>query len=231
MGVNRSKTRFDGLAAGAEALYGHDIAVAREGSARVAGIDEAGRGPLAGPVAAAAVILDLDNPIDGVDDSKKLTAARRDELYDAIVSSGCAYGVGLSTAREIDDMNILQATFLAMRRALAALCGGKIPLASRGLLLVDGNQYIAGVPRGIQKPIVGGDAKSASIAAASILAKVTRDRVMEDYHREYPQYGFAKHKGYGTKYHREMIAQYGLSPIHRRTFCGNVIQTTLFERC
>jgi ribonuclease HII len=128
-------------------------------------------------------------------------------------------------------MNILQATFLAMRRALAALCGGKIPLASRGLLLVDGNQYIADVPREIQKLITGGDAKSASIAAASILAKVTRDRIMEDYHKEYPQYGFAKHKGYGTKYHREMIAKYGLSPIHRRTFCGNVIQTTLFERC
>jgi len=214
-----------------ESLYGYDIAAARESSARVAGIDEAGRGPLAGPVAAAAVILDLDNPIDGINDSKKLTAARRDKLYDAIVSSGCAFGVGLSTAREIDDMNILQATFLAMRRALDALGGGKIPPAPRGLLLVDGNQYIANIPRNIQKPITSGDAKSASIAAASILAKVTRDRIMEDYHKEYPQYGFAKHKGYGTKYHREMIAKYGLSPIHRKTFCSNVVQTTLFERC
>ena len=216
-----------------DVLYQYDIDIAGKISttARVAGIDEAGRGPLAGPVAAAAVILDLDNPIDGINDSKKLTAQRRDKLYDAIVSSGCAYGVGISSPQEIDDMNILQATFLAMRRALDALGGGKIPPASCGLLLVDGNQYIANIPRDIQKPITGGDAKSASIAAASILAKVTRDRIMEDYHKEYPQYGFAKHKGYGTKYHREMITKYGLSPIHRRTFCGNVIQTTLFERC
>jgi len=205
-----------------ETLYRHDILAARESSARVAGIDEAGRGPLAGPVVAAAVILDLDNPIDGVNDSKKLTAHKRDKLYDMIISSGCAYGVGISTPQEIDGMNILQATFLAMRRALEALGG-------YGLLLVDGNQYIAGISRDIQRPIVGGDAKSASIAAASIVAKVTRDRIMEDYHREYPQYDFAKHKGYGTKYHREMIARHGLSSIHRKTFCGNVIQTTLFE--
>jgi len=204
-----------------ETLYRHDIAVARESSASVAGVDEAGRGPLAGPVAAAAVILDLDNPIDGVNDSKKLTAARRGELYDKIISSGCAYGVGISTPREIDDMNILQATFLAMRRALEALGG-------YGLLLVDGNQYIAGIPRGVQRTIVGGDAKSASIAAASIIAKVTRDRIMEDCHNEYPQYNFAKHKGYGTKHHREMIAKHGLSPIHRTSFCGNIMQPTLF---
>jgi len=204
-----------------ETLYRYDIAIARENDEEpliAAGVDEAGRGPLAGPVAAAAVILDLDNPIEGINDSKKLSAARREALYDKIVSSGCAYGVGLSTPREIDEINIQQATFLAMRRALEALD------EYYDLLLVDGNRYIAGLPRGVQRVIVGGDAKSASIAAASILAKVTRDRIMEEYGEKYPQYDFAKHKGYGTKHHQAMLRKYGLSDIHRRSFCGNIIE-------
>jgi ribonuclease HII len=186
----------------------------RFGAVRLAGIDEAGRGPLAGPVVAAVVIQDLrGSPIEGVNDSKKLTAARRDSLFDAIINKAEAFGVGVADREEIDAVNILQATFLAMRRALENVDG------RYDLLLVDGNQYIAGVPRERQKTIVGGDARSASIAAASIVAKVTRDRMMDGYHERYPQYGFAKHKGYGTKYHIEMIERYGLCEIHRRTFC------------
>ena len=194
-------------------LYQHDIAIAQAGPAMIAGVDEAGRGPLAGPVVAAAVVLNLDDPIAGVNDSKKLTAKRRDSLYGEITSRARAHGVGVSTPEEIDEINILQATFLAMRRALETLEG------LYDLLLVDGNQYIAGLPRERQKTIVGGDAKSASIAAASIIAKVTRDRMMEEYHEKYPQYDFAKHKGYGTKYHMDMIGVHGVCEIHRKSFC------------
>ena len=204
-------------------LYRHDTALAG-GTVMIAGVDEAGRGPLAGPVVAAAVVLDLDAPIDGVNDSKKLTAARRDALYDRITAGAAAFGIGVAAPEEIDEVNILQATFLAMRRALEKIEG------RYGLLLVDGNQYIPGLPRGCQKTIVSGDAKSASIAAASILAKVTRDRVMEECHSRYPQYDFAKHKGYGTKLHRAMIAEHGLCGIHRKTFCENIItQIDLFD--
>jgi ribonuclease HII len=191
---------------------------------RIAGIDEAGRGPLAGPVVAAVVILDLNRPIDGVNDSKKLTAAKRDKLFDLITDNAKAYGVGIADQGEIDEINILQATFSAMRRALEGI-GGQYDL-----LLVDGNQYIAGVPRERQKTIVGGDALSASVAAASIIAKVTRDRMMDGYHERYPQYDFAKHKGYGTKRHVEQIERYGLCPIHRKSFCKKItaVQTELF---
>jgi len=204
-------------------LYQHDITVSNGGAIRIAGVDEAGRGPLAGPVVAAAVILNVNEPIDGVNDSKKLTAARRDALYDKIIAAA-RHGIGVSTPEEIDEINILQATFQAMRRAAENLEG------QYDLLLVDGNQYIAGLPRQCQKTVVSGDAKSASIAAASILAKVTRDRMMEGYHAQYPRYDFAKHKGYGTKLHREMIARHGLCPIHRKTFCGNIIsQIDLFD--
>ena len=202
-------------------LYRYDAAMTGQGAVRVAGVDEAGRGPLAGPVVAAAVILNLDDPIDGINDSKKLTAGRRDALYDKIAARAKAYGIGVSTPEEIDEINILQATFMAMKRALEALEG------VYDLLLVDGNQYISGLPRQFQRPIVSGDAKSASIAAASILAKVTRDRAMEEYHRQYPQYGFAKHKGYGTKHHRDMIAQHGLCGIHRKSFCENIVKRVL----
>jgi len=209
-------------------LYKYDIEqstrLGQTGPARIAGVDEAGRGPLAGPVVAAVVILDLYNPIDGVNDSKKLTAAKRDKLFDLITGTAEAYGVGVADQREIDEINILQATFLAMRRAIEVVNG------RYDLLLVDGNQYIAGVPREWQKTIVGGDALSASIAAASIVAKVTRDRMMDGYHERYPQYGFAKHKGYGTKRHVEQIERHGLCEIHRKSFCKKITaaQTELF---
>ncbi|MDR0330904.1 MAG: ribonuclease HII [Chitinispirillales bacterium] len=195
-------------------LYEYDAGISA--ALRVAGVDEAGRGPLAGPVVAAAVVLNLKEPIDGVDDSKKLTAKRRGGLYGRITEAALACGVGVSQPEEIDEINILQATFRAMRRAIDSIAG------KYDLLLVDGNQCIAGVPRDCQKTIVGGDALSASIAAASIVAKVTRDRMMEGYHLEYPQYEFAKHKGYGTKLHREMIMRHGLCGIHRRSFCKGI---------
>ncbi len=195
-------------------LYRHDRALAKEGH-RIAGVDEAGRGPLAGPVVAAAVCLDLSKFIKGVNDSKKLSEDKREELYEIIVASGCPYGVGVADVKEVDKLNILGATFCAMRRALEKLEG------KFDLLLVDGNLFITGVERGLQRPIVGGDGISASIAAASILAKVTRDRMMREYHEIYPQYDFCRNKGYGTEHHRNMIEQHGLCPIHRRTFCHN----------
>jgi ribonuclease HII len=141
-----------------------------------------------------------------------------------ITDTAEAYGVGVADQGEIDEINILQATFLAMRRALEGVDG------RYDTLLVDGNQYIAGVPRERQKTIVGGDALSASIAAASIVAKVTRDRMMDGYHERYPQYGFAKHKGYGTKRHIEQIERHGLCEIHRKSFCKKIsaVQTELF---
>ncbi|MDR2693341.1 MAG: ribonuclease HII [Chitinispirillales bacterium] len=207
-------------------LYRYDMEeAARWGRrAKIAGIDEAGRGPLAGPVVAAAVILDLNCPIDGVNDSKKLTAAKRDRLFELITGTAKAYGVGVADQREIDGVNILQATFLAMRRALEGV-GGQYDL-----LLVDGNRHIAGISRERQRTIVGGDALSASIAAASIIAKVTRDRMMDGYHERYPRYDFAKHKGYGTKRHIEMIKMHGLCEIHRKSFCERIVnsQTSLF---
>jgi len=210
-------------------LYQYDIdlsaRIGRDGPVRIAGVDEAGRGPLAGPVVAAVVILDLyNNPIEGVNDSKKLTAAKRGKLFDLIINTAKAYGVGVADQKEIDEINILQATFLAMRRALEGAEG------RYDLLLVDGNQYIAGIPRERQKTVVGGDALSASIAAASIVAKVTRDRMMDGFHERYPQYGFAEHKGYGTKRHIERIERHGLCEIHRRSFCGKIAaaQTSLF---
>jgi ribonuclease HII len=211
--------RYDAEArSGATARNGvaarHCIA-ARNGIARIAGVDEAGRGPLAGPVVAAAAVLAPGVFIEGVNDSKKLSAKRRDALYGEIVSKAAAYGVGIAAPEEIDAVNILQATFLAMKRALEQIKG------SYDLILVDGNQRIPGLPAEPQMAVTGGDAKSASIAAASIIAKVTRDRMMEECHEKYPRYGFDKHKGYGTERHREMIKQYGLCDIHRRSFCGS----------
>ena len=175
----------------------------------ICGVDEAGRGPLAGPVYAAAVILPRYLELPGLNDSKKLTEKRREELYQEITAKA-AYGIGYADEKEIDERNILQATFLAMRRALAAL-----PIRP-DLALIDGNRDSDfGVP---SETIVKGDALSANIAAASILAKVTRDRVMCDYAAQYPQYGFEVHKGYGTKRHYEALRQYGACPIHRRSF-------------
>lgn len=174
------------------------------------GIDEAGRGPLAGPVVAAAVILPLDRPIDGLNDSKKLSAKKRDVLYNKICETAVDYSIGVATVEEIEEVNILQATFLAMRRALDGL------KLSPDLVLVDGNRNpLLKFPTQL---IVHGDAISANIAAASILAKVQRDRMMVKLDEKYPMYEFAKHKGYGTKLHYQRILEYGISPVHRRSF-------------
>jgi ribonuclease HII len=177
------------------------------------GVDEVGRGPLAGNVVAACAILDLKGRrIEGLNDSKKLTAARREELFLEIRSRAVAFGVGECTPAEIDRFNILRASLLAMRRALEAMGGHP------GLLLVDGNQNIPDVPWP-QRTLVKGDGLSASIAAASILAKVIRDRQMLDLHAMHPEYGFDGHKGYPTEIHREAIGKHGLTPSHRLSFC------------
>jgi len=180
----------------------------------VCGIDEAGRGPLLGPVYAAAVILPLDLEIEGLNDSKKLSEKKRERLFDVIREKAVAYGIGSASAEEIDTVNILQATFLAMKRAYEAL-----PIPA-GWALVDGNKMPPLPVPG--EPIVKGDAQCASIAAASILAKVSRDRVLRELDLKYPEYGFAKHKGYGTKAHYEAIKQYGILPEHRKTFLKNL---------
>ena len=181
-----------------------------EGYQAVCGVDEAGRGPLAGPVCAAAVILPAGLVIDGLNDSKKLTDKKRRELFDVITKNAVSYGIAMASEWEIDEINILQATFLAMQRALDKLS------VKPNLALIDGNRAKDfGLP---VRTIVKGDSLSASIAAASILAKVTRDRLMEELDEAYPQYGFAVHKGYGTKRHYEALREYGPCPIHRRTF-------------
>ena len=176
----------------------------------VCGVDEAGRGPLAGPVCAAAVILPPGLEIPGLNDSKKLTDKKRRELYDIMIEQAVSYGIAFASEQEIDEINILQATFLAMERAMQKLS------PQPELALIDGNRTKDfGLP---VRTIVKGDSLSASIAAASILAKVTRDRLMEEYDAQYPQYGFAVHKGYGTKRHYEALREFGPSPIRRKTF-------------
>ena len=181
----------------------------------VCGIDEVGRGPLAGPVVACAVILPEDCDILYLDDSKKLSAGKREELYEVIMEKAVAAGLGSVGPGRIDEINILQATYEAMRMAIGNLS------VKPGVLLNDA-VTIPGVDLP-QVPIVKGDAKSVSIAAASIVAKVTRDRLMAEYDKVLPRYGFAANKGYGTKAHIEAIAKYGPSPIHRRSFIGNFI--------
>ena len=189
-------------------LYEHEAA--REGFACICGVDEAGRGPLAGPVCAAAVVLPPDIQIEGLNDSKKLTDKKRRALYDVITEQAVSYGIAFADEQEIDEINILQATFLAMRRAVEQL--GVQP----ELALVDGNRDPGlGIPT---RTIVKGDGLSASIAAASILAKVTRDRWMEVLDAKYPQYGFAVHKGYGTKRHYAALTEFGPCEEHRQTF-------------
>ena len=181
-----------------------------EGYGVICGVDEAGRGPLAGPVCAAAVILPEGLEIPGLNDSKKLTDKRRRELYDVIVEQAVAYGIAFADEKEIDEINILQATYNAMERAMQQM------KVKPELALIDGNRARDfGLP---VKTIVKGDSKSANIAAASILAKVTRDRLMEDLAKEYPQYGFEVHKGYGTKRHYAALTEFGPSPIHRMSF-------------
>jgi ribonuclease HII len=183
----------------------------------IAGIDEAGRGPLAGPVVAASVILPKDCEILYLNDSKQLSAKRRDELFDEIKQKAIAYGIGIVSQGRIDDINILQATYEAMREAIGRMSEKQNP----DLLLVDA-VHIPDVDIK-QVGIVKGDAKSVSIAAASILAKVTRDRFMVEMDKLYPEYGFASHKGYGSKFHIEAIKKYGASPIHRQTFIKNFV--------
>lgn len=176
----------------------------------ICGVDEAGRGPLAGPVCAAAVILPKDLEIPGLTDSKKLTDKKRRELFPVIQEQAVAYGIGFASQQEIDEINILQATFLAMQRALDQLT------VKPDLALIDGNrEKDFGLP---VKTVVKGDSLSANIAAASILAKVTRDNLMQEMAESYPQYGFEIHKGYGTKAHYAALREFGASPIHRMSF-------------
>jgi len=176
----------------------------------ICGVDEAGRGPLAGPVCAAAVILPYGIEIEGLNDSKKLTEKKREKLFDVIIEKAIAYGIAFSSEKEIDELNILQATYLAMNRAIEKL-NTEIDIA-----LIDGNRN-SGINYN-STCIIGGDGKSASIAAASILAKVTRDRYMLELDNKYPEYFFAKHKGYGTKLHYEALREHGPSEVHRLTF-------------
>lgn len=197
-------------------LCKYERQLAAEGYSLIAGIDEAGRGPLAGPVAAACVIFKSEGPfVKGADDSKKLSEKRRESLFEEIKEKSFAYGISLVDNHRIDEINILQATYEAMRNALEEaikMADDKMP----GILLVD-HVHIPQVEIP-QISITHGDAQSVSIASASILAKVSRDRLMKQFDEEFPQYGFAKHKGYGTKAHYEAIAQYGPSEIHRMTF-------------
>ena len=191
-------------------LWEIEDALKEKGVGVICGVDEAGRGPLAGPVYAAAVILPEHLEIPGLDDSKKLTDKRRRELMPIIKEQAIAYGIGFATEQEIDEINILQATFLAMERAIAQL-EGKADFA-----LIDGNrEKDFGLP---VMTVVKGDSRSANIAAASVLAKVSRDEYMEEMAKQYPEYGFEIHKGYGTKAHYEALRTYGHCPLHRVTF-------------
>ncbi len=190
-------------------LWNHEQAATDQGYTSICGVDEAGRGPFAGPVVAAAVILPLGIDI-GVDDSKKLTERKREKLFDQIIEQAIAFEIAMVQPEVVDEINILQATFLAMQHAVEHL-----PTAA-DFALIDGNQ----MPKLVvdAQTLIGGDALSPSIAAASILAKVARDRYMVELDATYPQYGFAKHKGYGTKAHCEAILAHGACPAHRRSF-------------
>ncbi len=187
----------------------------KKGHRLIAGIDEVGRGPLAGPVVTAAVILPKDCQLLGLNDSKKLSAAKREELYDEIMEKAVAAAVGMASPARIDEINILQATYEAMREAISKLA------VEPGILLNDA----VTIPEMIipQVPIIKGAAKSVSIAAASIVAKVTRDRMMEEYDKVLPEYGFASNKGYGSTAHIEALKKYGPSPIHRKTFITHFV--------
>jgi ribonuclease HII len=184
----------------------------QKGFSRIAGIDEAGRGPLAGPVVSAAVIIPISLQIPGISDSKKLSPQKRECLYEKIYDSAVSVGIGIVDPFEIDRINILQAALLSMAMAVENLA------PQPDCLLIDGTFLISSTLP--QEAIPKGDALSASIAAASIVAKVTRDRLMERYHEDYPQFEFSKHKGYPTKAHKQAIQKFGCCPIHRRTFKG-----------
>lgn len=187
----------------------------KKGYKLIGGIDEAGRGPLAGPVCASCCIPDLSVIFDEINDSKKLTAKKREKLFDLITDTSIAQSVVFVDEKIIDEINILNATKRAMNSAVWSL------LPTPDYLLVDAVKYDFGIP---SKPIIHGDALSYSIAAASILAKVSRDRLMDKYAEMYPEYGFEKHKGYGTAFHVEMLKKYGPCPIHRKTFIKNFFE-------
>ena len=196
--------------------YSYEKAAEISGFNIICGVDEAGRGPLAGPVCAAAVILPEDLEIEGLNDSKKLSEKKREQLFDIITEKALSYCVAYGTLEEIEEKNILNATFLAMNRAIDGL------KLKPDFALIDGNK----IPTGIKVPaaaVVKGDAKSMSIAAASILAKVSRDRLLMEYDKKYPQYQFAKHKGYGTKLHTDLIKEFGPCEIHRLSFLKNIL--------
>lgn len=191
--------------------YSVEKEIKAKGYKYVCGVDEAGRGPLAGPVCAAAVILPEDAQIDGLNDSKKLTEKKREALFDVIKQTALSYSVAFATVEEIEEYNILNATFIAMKRAAEGL---SVPA---DFAIIDGNK----IPDKMSIPakaVVKGDSVSCSVAAASILAKVTRDRLMLEYDKKYPEYGFAKHKGYGTKQHIEAIGEFGARDVHRMSF-------------
>lgn len=196
-------------------LYEYDLSCGN-----IVGIDEAGRGPLAGPVVAAAVkIEEYHDFFDDINDSKKLSEKKREELFDKIITF-CHVGIGLATVSEIDEVNILNATFLAMNRAIEDISQDDI---SFDKVIVDGNKLIKNY-NGAQEFLIKGDAKSLSIAAASIVAKVSRDRIMLKFAKEYPEFFFEKHKGYGTKLHREILIEKGPLPIHRKTFLKKILK-------
>ena len=198
-----------------------------KGFSLVFGIDEAGRGPLCGPVCAACVILDPEKEILFLNDSKKLSEARREELFSEITEKALSFGVGFSDEKRIDEINILNATFEAMKDAydacLKKLSGKGVPVDGKRIVFVDGNRTVPGI-HDMQECLVKGDARSISVAAASILAKVSRDRLLYRYEEEYPGYGFAKHKGYGTKEHIEAIRRLGPCPVHRMSFLKGILQ-------
>ena len=209
----RARQRLEKEKARTEAMSVYERRFADRGL--IAGIDEVGRGPLAGPVCACALILPTDHPVLYLNDSKKLTAKNRDELYDVLKREAVSIGIGYESPEIIDEINILQATYSAMRSALAALSPGP------DFLLIDA----VSIP-GVSVPsrsIVHGDALSVSIAAASIVAKVSRDRLMEEYDRLYPEYGFARNKGYGTAEHMAALRKYGPCPIHRKSFITHLL--------
>lgn len=186
----------------------------RQGYVNVAGVDEVGRGPLAGPVVAAAVILPHDFDVLGIDDSKKLSEKRREELYEIITEKAVAWGIGMADHETIDEINILQAAKLAMKRALAEL--EDVDYITFDAMKIEDID----IP---QESVIKGDSKILAIAAASIVAKVTRDRMMTEYAKQYPGYGFEKNKGYGTKAHYEGISEHGICPIHRRSFLKKLL--------
>ncbi len=196
----------------------------REGYELIGGTDEAGRGPLAGPVVAAAVVFRPDTRIEGINDSKKLTESKREKLFDLIELNALSVGVSVIDNYKIDDINILQASLLAMKESVSRLD------PQPGIILIDGNKtFTSDIP---VEAIIKGDSLSFSIAAASIIAKVTRDRIMVKLSEEYPVYNWKQNKGYPTKEHREAVLKFGLSPYHRKSFCGKILesekQTVLF---